>query len=637
MPGRVLTSKYLFLFILLFPASLIAQPEERGIQYRETRGRSIQPQYQRSLQALSLPFADDFAYPGPYPNSKKWIETYTFVNPNMAKDPPSIGVVTFDGLDQNGAPYGGGYGGSDTLTSQEINLEGRPSVYISFFVQPKGFGVKPREQDSLVLEVKSESGNWYTIIALPGLNDSYTTGSDPPPFEFYSELLADSLYHSDFQFRFRNKSTNNGQQELWHLDYILVTENPPNSSFIDLALSKPPDRILNPYSAMPFEHFKNNEEQELRKSLNVSLYNNSNFVLSSTQNRFSFILSEGQEVLYENVLLRKTGNIDQTDVFPGDTTYTRDLDSFELESLLELNPQNKSFQITTEYFLEVNNSDDNNEENDQANVATIFDNYFAYDDGTAESAVFARNGDNGQAEVVVEYHANVPDSIKGVQMQLPRVGTGAENLIFDILIWVGELDTDPDFVQRSLNPVFPDTYFDTIQGFTTFDLRDEEGNKTAIYLPEGNFYVGWRSVSIQSENFVSIGLDKNTPEATEFIWFRAGTAGWTNLNPNTSSVKGAIMIRPIVGEGKVISTSYKTFSEGGIKAYPNPARDFIFLSTPNDQIQLLRMFDASGRQVLIQSFPGESINIGSLAPGLYFMQLQNSDKEYFIDKIVINR
>ena len=69
------------------------------------------------VKPLVLPFFDDFAYNSKIPDPARWVDKNVFINQTMAVDPPSIGVATFDGLNSNGTPYGGGFSKANYLTS----------------------------------------------------------------------------------------------------------------------------------------------------------------------------------------------------------------------------------------------------------------------------------------------------------------------------------------------------------------------------------------------------------------------------------------------------------------------------------------------------------------------------------------
>jgi len=120
--------------------------------------------------AITLPFYDDFSVNTVYPSALRWADRFTFVNTDYAKNPPSIGVVTLDALDDKGALYPGAgqfQFQADYLTSLPIRLDSvftpekralntGDSLYLSFYYQPQGRAISPPSaNDSLILEFHS--------------------------------------------------------------------------------------------------------------------------------------------------------------------------------------------------------------------------------------------------------------------------------------------------------------------------------------------------------------------------------------------------------------------------------------------------------------------------------------------------
>ena len=83
------------------------------------------------IDTVDLPFVDDFSYGGVYPSADLWTDNYVFVNSQFPRNPITIGVATFDGLNELGNPYDNSastiQGGCDTLTSKYIRLLTKPS------------------------------------------------------------------------------------------------------------------------------------------------------------------------------------------------------------------------------------------------------------------------------------------------------------------------------------------------------------------------------------------------------------------------------------------------------------------------------------------------------------------------------
>ena len=104
---------------------------------------------------LDLPFFDDFSYDSSIVNSELWEKSSVFVNRNYPINPPTIGVATFDGLDEFGLARDfnqpNSTDPSDTLLSKKINLSSLSSVYFMFYYQAKGMGDAPELQDKFVI------------------------------------------------------------------------------------------------------------------------------------------------------------------------------------------------------------------------------------------------------------------------------------------------------------------------------------------------------------------------------------------------------------------------------------------------------------------------------------------------------
>ena len=150
-----------------------------------------------------------------------WADSEAFRNYTKAINPPTLGVATFDGLDENGYPYEIGsaitnYG--DHLTSKAINLSSTSipsispsdSVYLSFLYQAKGFGDAPEETDSLVVELFDQATDtWNRIWSVNGvpLDD----------FQMTHLPIKDPIYFTDgFRFRFRNYGGLSGDLDNFH-------------------------------------------------------------------------------------------------------------------------------------------------------------------------------------------------------------------------------------------------------------------------------------------------------------------------------------------------------------------------------------------------------------------------------------
>ncbi len=175
----MISFRFQIAFILLtfsVVSSSFGQEVLSGLQFNQEKiQESIKPQLKAGAaenSALTLPFFDDFSETRIYPDQRKWMDNFVFVNKDFPVLPTNSGAATFDVIDQNGKVYSHANSNSfiaDFLTSRFIRLDsiltGIPrkltpadSVYLSFYYQPQGRGNSPEPSDSLVLQLGYPTG-----------------------------------------------------------------------------------------------------------------------------------------------------------------------------------------------------------------------------------------------------------------------------------------------------------------------------------------------------------------------------------------------------------------------------------------------------------------------------------------------
>ena len=234
---------------------------------------------------IDIPFFDDFSYSGPYPRVDYWLNTGVFINSTFSDVAPSVGMASFDGLNEEGSLRGGGYGISDQLTSAYLDMtkvNAPNNAYLSFWVQPKGLLFKPLSKDSFIVEFKKQDGSWQQIDSYGYPGD--TIGERPFEYQVY-EITSEYLYKG-FQFRFSNYSDNNAAMRPWNLDYVQVREQPvaPAENNRDLAFTRKPYGLLDVYSAMPWNHFVNDPGNFIVSEFPADVLNHFNMPNSITDN-----------------------------------------------------------------------------------------------------------------------------------------------------------------------------------------------------------------------------------------------------------------------------------------------------------------------------------------------------------------
>nr|MBS0037209.1 T9SS type A sorting domain-containing protein [Saprospiraceae bacterium] len=577
----------------------------------------------------SLPFVDDFSYPGPFPDREYWLDRKVFVNQTFGVNPLSVGVATFDGLDENGAPYGGGFGASDVLTSAFINLNEAITdrCFITFYIQAGGNGYPPRVDDDLILEFRTGAGVWVEIARFEP--DLY-----PAADSFYFQQIAvnPSFFFGDFQFRFINYNNGNGIASSWNLDYVkLANEFQADLRFEnDIAFTQIPSSALQRYSAMPLNHFLGNEEQELSFEVDIHMYNHFNNRRQADPSQLTITEKESGQVALSETLLEvpPISDENQRDLDPGRHFFTNPIQNPGnfLNSAIDMGQMaDKRLTFLTEYSFQQNEEQiPELERNNRVSRETVISNYFAYDDNSAELGVHILAGLGPLPSMAVQYHANVDDTLRGIAVNLPRVLPGDRNKRFKLMVWGASLEDPPLYESEELNPVFVDVYYDSIQGFSTYALKSElTGRDTAIHIPAGDFHIGWTQVS-RTASGVYFGFDINSPEKTKYAYWNNG-AIWQPMEEVVPQFRGAIMIRPVFGNEKQISTKINEVTPPPeiLTLYPNPTRDFIYL--PEDENSTgpreVSIFSLDGQLVKSLKTLNNEVDLSSLNSGTYLLRL----------------
>ncbi|MCO6480709.1 MAG: T9SS type A sorting domain-containing protein [Phaeodactylibacter sp.] len=585
-------------------------------------------------------FMDDFSNKGPLTDPSLWLDADTYINREFGINPPSTGVATFDGLGPKGQPYGGGLGPADRLTSTYLDLSSiSEDLFISFWLQPGGRGERPRPQDVLTLEYKDFNGDWDEFAEI--IIDSFPAApGETTPFRFQSFPIPSLYKHGAFQFRLTNYNNRNGINNIWHVDYVRLSRFARDSTLSDIAFTQPPETILSTYRSMPWWHFREVATEELSPFIEVKARNLSSAGINAgtgskvgieeqvtgTQLFQVDLLSTGLEANFSPGLFKeRTYDLRGGPLFEP-TPYNGYLNLMSGNAFDGIAP----LLFETRYFLAPGAANQINTpgyeavlRNDTVSRTTVFDNYFAYDDGTAESALVAQEDD----QIAVKFTAAVDDTLRAVRMHFPHMISDISNQEFNLNIWVGRLEGEPDFVMNFLKPFYPSQVLDTLQGFTTYPLVDADGNLKPLYLPAGDFYIGWEQLTnCNFTDCIPFGLDKNTPEGQAVSYFkRNNTDEWRLFSDLGIPVPaGALMVRPVVGSETPgpTSTGEVDMEAFQVQVFPNPARDVLNLypATGSHEDYRIELYNGVG-QLIHQGLMQPQLGVSRYESGLYLLRV----------------
>lgn len=590
---------------------------------------------------------DDFSNGSSTTKEDLWLDRAVYVNTDLAIDPPSVGVATFDGIDYRGKSYGGDPDVADVLTSTYISVaEGGEAPALTFWMQRGGRANRPDLTDTMELNFRNSFGEWERVWTLGGIR-STTPVLQVDTFKFYSVSLDDRFRHGRFQFRFSATGSRTGLRDVWHLDYVNLSFTDDGANFNDLAFMNRPDFLLGDYSSMPWRHFIVDPESALNTELPVQLFNhdllNAGRIATTTPGQgYGFRgqeLETGQEPFSPVQLLNNTDqNLDQgpnayTYTFPTEIPFNNAWGQLLQSVNSGAFDEEERLEFVTTYAIAPNGQATDIasvRDNDDVSRSTVFSDYFSYDDGTAEGALETSQN----TEVAVRYTATIADTIKGVRIHFPATGVDVGEQNFRLKIWVGELDDEPEF-STIYQAAFASTFFDTLQGFTSYPLVDILGNDEPLAIPAGDFYVGWEQITqCRFAECIGVGYDRNSPDARDFIFVK-NNVEWEEL---TGVTRGALMLRPVMAGGDVFftSTEEELPLADQYKIYPNPTNGQLFIRSLQGipATGVAQLINMSGQVVWQGQFDGQ-IDMSDLPGGLYHFIARNSDGELLTQQRVV--
>jgi hypothetical protein len=552
--------------------------------------------WRASGDTLNLPFLEDFNEDALYPLEDLWMDSYVFVNRNMAIDPPTIGTATFDGLNEFGLPYDiltpNAWGPADMLTSNPINLNYDPvdSVFISFWYQAEGLGNAPELEDSLILEFFSPITGWKRAWSV--------VGQDGGAFKQVILPITDTLFlKRGFQFRFRNYASLAGNLDHWHIDYIYLDDlrSSTDSLIDDIGITHNTLPLTQYYSNIPWSHF-------------LSLSSTTDWVIDQQKLFFRNFSSGTRNVnfgheLYQDGSLNFASPVFFKNSAPNAPDSVNMLYDF---SGVADNSQDSS-DILIKYFIKT--LPDVEPENDTLFYHQFFHNYYAFDDGTAERG-YSLNAI--QAKMAVKYYPLQGDSLRGIQLFFPPVLVEAPLNSFKIGVWSYDngIPGTPLWKSDSLyKPVYS-----VWNEFVRYTIPP-------IYLSD-TVFIGIEQLTASR---LYVGFDRNLKNEDKIFY---------NLDGNWygSNIEGSLMLRPMFGAEVQSNVGLEEFEELDLTLYPNPAHTRVYLQGTAEGLSYV-LLDMYGRE-LSSGIYNNGIDVGAFAPGMYLLRLVQGEVQKTIQFLV---
>jgi hypothetical protein len=599
---------------LLFVSSIYAQ-ESVGAFYRINDQVNINKAAYSKTTALSLPFFEDFTNYETFPNPLKWKDALVYINNSFPINPISRGVATFDGLNAYGVPYDSvnKYASiyADSLSSQQIDLSSytaNDSIYLSFYYQPGGYGFEPDLNDSLMLFFKLGNGLWNKVWAKEGASST--------DFKQVLIPITNPIYlTSNFQFRFINKVTMLTNDDHWHVDYIKINSNRTSTDTLinDLAFARNPDFLLSDYTYMPYNQFQAAINSNWLSEHKVYLRNNTSNTITNSFNYKAKELSTG---------LVFAGFSNFTTSIPTNTTANLALLTYTPTYTAAANQDRVVFEQTY-YTAPIANQ---NTINDTVVTKQVFDNYLAYDDGSAEKSYYLNLFNTLPGKIAIEHQLFTNDTLRGLAIQFGRQIPTNANKYFSITIMktlAGINGAIKDSIIYKEDFFFP-RFRDSINGFWIYTFSNP------VYLPVGSFYVSTIQPAMSGSDSLYFGLDANRTLANHQYYNVLNT--W-----QSSQIDGALMIRPLLGKA-IVTTSVATPRPTNfeISISPNPAHDHISLQSDYTNTKV-EIYTILGNLLYTKTLEGSNsiIPIATFQPGQYFVRCYNGTNWSNFTKLII--
>lgn len=648
----MMMKKFILIFISVMFCRAVGFSQEKLVPLNGNINlmyHSPQAQKNNSLQKITslydtLPFFDDFYYASRsiYPSGTHWVDSSTYVNTGFAIAPPSIGVVTFDGLNKKGYPYNLTAqpivsAAADTLTTRPISLgtqltysySAADSIALTFLYQRGGFGENPEVNDSLIVDfykplypvvsgTVTNYGAWFRVWSTKGSNS--LPGNDTMFKRAFIRITDTAYFHNGFKFRFRNKATTSGSVDHWNVDYINLKKNylRTDTVYDEVALGYMPRPILKNYSAMPYYQYQSTE-----MGTKFSNFIRNNAVGTVKNTNYEYIISdENNTPLYSyGSSATNAGNVNPF--------VTRGWDSVATHKSPPVNYTISPFSDSSRIYVRhiINSNPDVWKYNDTIYQKFEFNNYYAYDDGSAEAGYYLNTYG---AKLALRFTLNVADTLHGLDIYFNPITQG--NLIqattYRMYLW-GDGGGSPGTVIRRDSVAYP-KYLQI-----GHNQMPRYFYTTPIILNPGTYYCGIVQTTNQQLN---IGFDRNFDHKDALYYDVTGF--WQQ-----SAIPGSIMIHPIVGPAARALVGIKeseSKKESSVKIYPNPASDKLFIETKNINEYndcKVELYSILGNKLNEEELGNnvKEISLSEYAAGMYFIVIKQNNKVVSQNKFIISR
>ncbi|MGB5929833.1 MAG: hypothetical protein WBH03_16755 [Cyclobacteriaceae bacterium] len=588
---------------------------------------------------LDLPFFDDFSDTRYAPDPVRWpVNRGVLVGNDLGVNVPTLGAATFDGVDITGRPYNinsaVASGLADTLVSAPLDLtqvveSNRSTVYLLFYVQYEGLGENPDETDSLYVSFYNESGEYETVWS----SNSLGAVSSEEFIPITVPVNMDRWYHSGFRMQFASTGRLSGGFDTWQIDYVFLGpgRSQGDMAFEDRALATYPNTIFGDYYAIPVEQFVADPQAYIQSSPPSALIRN----LDDTDQPIRIAASLQDASNGETIQTINTGvEGDAQTVFAGQTNefFSNDIDYDLILDRLDADrdgePDEDSLSLELDLVFSINSGDSvlysladpdsaivDFAVNDTARTRLVLDNYFAYDDGTAE---FGLSVKGRSARFAYQFILQTPAILEGVQIAFPNLGRLQSGTLIDIIAWDNLSEDFGDYLalaERSIQGT------DSVNKFVYYQFNGP-------IVVEDTLYVGWQQNTDQP---VVVGLDRSG-DTSDRMFLNLGSE-WVPVND--PEIVGNLLIRPVFRTAVVSGLPEIPYAGELPYTYPNPASERIVMG---GSWESLRLYGPTGQHILDMDkrLDGDMMETANLPNGMYLFLFYDRNGTVHNHKMIVN-
>ena len=594
----MLNSRFCFTFF----ASILAVVATAQVQEFTTvlKGAPVTSWSVESTDTLVPPFTDDFSYPSDKPSPALWQDAKVWVNDEMALFQNSLGVATFDGLNENGFAYKENALGSDSLadvlTSAYLDLQGLSNVYLSFQLQEGGRGELPSNNDSIVVEYWSPvTADWTQVWGQKG------SGTSGPFSSVILPVQGANYLQKGFRFRFAAYGARAGAYDIWNVDYVQLDKdrNPSDTIITEPAIARAHPLIIGSgaYTSWPW-WVSNASSVANRPSTLEFIYRRNGAVPSG-----GWSLNLGQFRWEENGAL-----VQQTTAVPVITNTQHNQDQTFTVSVPSTAMTSFSGPTTVSTKVWFDGSAAGFRSNDTVRGTLTLNNYLALDDGSAERAYAVQNVIGGRvAQKFKVGGLGGFDTLKGMYFNFVDAGE-AYTSTFRMAVWApaDSGDGPGNILYMS------DSLYRPFTGYYRGDMMPYELDSSVSLNAYAEVWLGYICTS---SNPMYLGLDQQRTLPSGMPRYYGDGFNWyQSLEP------GVAMMRPYFRYSPTDMAVEELAQD--FKVYPNPSSGSLSIESPSAHYVLRTLTGATVAAGHVEGY--NNLELHHLDAGLYILSLRTA-------------